>query len=512
MVGFNDRSTERMAGVDPRLLEILNRARTLSGVNFEISEGMRNANRQAELVASGASQTQNSRHLTGNATDIFIPDGRGGVNWDFEAYRPIADAAKLAAKELGYNDFQWGGDWESLRDGVHFQVGRSGSTPATQSRTSTRGSQPMAQPMTPTQQAPQGILEMMGIQKRDPSAQDQTALPFYQRDQFKNTMGNIAMAANTLRQRPDENIAKQVQANRQQRDLTQRSSKTAQWLSQQPGGQPFVEMLNAGADPAAVLQAYQKAVSTKPDQTAAMQNYAEYQRILAADGPEAAEKFRAMSQSGTTVNTGDIGTGNYLYGSKYGLESGERLNIETGTVEIIPGSKAETDANTAAADAASRAAILASRTDEQGSVVDKKVDQLVGMLETGGFFNLPEAGIGGNLLAKAGVNQEAVTFKNEILAIQSIIAFDQLAKMRAASKTGAALGSVTVAELDLLMSAYGSLQQSTDPKVLAANLKDIKRVMGLIENDPIARQVYYGGAATAAPSQSSDISVGDPFS
>jgi len=111
--------------------------------------------------------------------------------------------------------------------------------------------------MTPTQQAPKGILEMMGVQKRDPSAQDQTALPFYQRDQFRNTMGNIAMAANTLRQRPDQNIATQVQANRQQRDIEQRSSRTAQWLSQQPGGEVFVEYLNSGADPAEVLQAYQ---------------------------------------------------------------------------------------------------------------------------------------------------------------------------------------------------------------------------------------------------------------
>jgi len=382
---------------------------------------------------------------------------------------------------------------------------------APQSRASTRGSQPMAQPMTPTQQAPKGILEMMGIQKRDPSAHDQTAMSFYQRDQFKNTMGNLAMAANTLRQRPDEGLSGRIQASRQQRDLTQRASKTAQWLSQQPGGETFVEMLNAGGDPAAVLQAYQKAVSTKPDQTAAMQNYAEYQRILAAEGPEAAEKFRAMSQGGTTVNTGDIGTGNYLYGAKYGLEPGERLNVETGAAEVIPGSRAEAEVNASAADAARREDSAAAQTGQQGSVVDKKVDQLVGMLETGGLFDLPEAGIVGNLLGSAGINQEAVTFRNEVKAIQSIIAFDQLAKMRAASKTGAALGAVTERELDLLMSAYGSLQQSTDPKVLAGNLKDIKRIMGLIENDPVASQVYYGGAATAAPSPSNNISVGEPI-
>lgn len=102
--------------------------------------------------------------------------------------------------------------------------------PAAQGRASTRGPQPMAQPMQPQPQQPKGILEMMGIQKRDPSAQDQTAMPFYQRDQFKNTMGNIAMAANTLRMDPDENIPAQVQAGRQQRESLQARNKTVEYL------------------------------------------------------------------------------------------------------------------------------------------------------------------------------------------------------------------------------------------------------------------------------------------
>ena len=84
--------------------------------------------------------------------------------------------------------------------------------------------------MTPTQQAPKGILEMMGVQKRDPSAQDQTALPFYQRDQFRNTMGNIAMAANTLRQRPDEGLSGRIQASRQQRADSQSRNRTIEYL------------------------------------------------------------------------------------------------------------------------------------------------------------------------------------------------------------------------------------------------------------------------------------------
>jgi hypothetical protein len=52
------------------------------------------------------------------------PDGQ--PNWDFEAYRPIADTAKATAASLGIPDFVWGGDWKTLKDGVHFQIGGPG--------------------------------------------------------------------------------------------------------------------------------------------------------------------------------------------------------------------------------------------------------------------------------------------------------------------------------------------------------------------------------------------------
>jgi peptidoglycan L-alanyl-D-glutamate endopeptidase CwlK len=134
-VVFNERSMDYLAPLDPRLRELMletERIASERGIDFEISEGMRDPERQAELVASGASQTMNSRHLHGNAADIHILNPDGSINWDFEAYRPIADIAKSVAADMGITDFVWGGDWESLRDGVHLQVGgpSSGAPPA----------------------------------------------------------------------------------------------------------------------------------------------------------------------------------------------------------------------------------------------------------------------------------------------------------------------------------------------------------------------------------------------
>lgn len=110
-------------GVEPKLIDLLSRVRKETGVNFRLNEGKRSTERQKELVASGASQTMNSRHIHGNAADIVILNEDGSANWDFKSYKPVAEAAKRIAAEMGIDNFVWGGDWKSLRDGVHFQVG-----------------------------------------------------------------------------------------------------------------------------------------------------------------------------------------------------------------------------------------------------------------------------------------------------------------------------------------------------------------------------------------------------
>jgi hypothetical protein len=125
-VDFNPRSVELLGAADPRLRDVLTetekRARE-RGIEIQVSETKRDAERQAEMVAQGKSQTMNSKHLTGNAADIFIQNPDGSANWDFEAYRPVAEIAKEVAAEKGYDDLVWGGDWSTLKDGVHFQMG-----------------------------------------------------------------------------------------------------------------------------------------------------------------------------------------------------------------------------------------------------------------------------------------------------------------------------------------------------------------------------------------------------
>ncbi len=122
MFSLSKRSLERLQGVHPDLVEIVKAAIKLSKVDFVITEGLRTKERQAQLVASGASQTLNSRHLTGHAIDL-APLIAGQVRWDWPPFYDIADAMKQVAKERNIA-LVWGGDWTSFKDGPHFELDR----------------------------------------------------------------------------------------------------------------------------------------------------------------------------------------------------------------------------------------------------------------------------------------------------------------------------------------------------------------------------------------------------
>ena len=177
-------------------------------------------------------------------------------------------------------------------------VSRILGTPAP--NTGARRRQPMAQPMQAPQQQPRGILEMFGVQKMDPAAQGETAMPFYQRPAFGSFLDNLTLGLNSMRMDPDPGLAQRIGGQRQQRQQQAQVSRTLEWLSQQPGSAPYVEMIRAGGQPAAVLQAYQAAQQpASQDQTAGMQNY-QYLLSQGVDPKVAME--RAFGGGGTTIN------------------------------------------------------------------------------------------------------------------------------------------------------------------------------------------------------------------
>lgn len=125
---FSKRSLQNLNNVHPLLVSVVERALTLSTVDFSVIEGLRTLERQKELFSKGATKTLKSRHLTGHAVDL-APIVDGQIPWnDLDAFNAIKIAMFKAAEELGVT-LRWGGDWngnnkkdEAFYDSPHFEL------------------------------------------------------------------------------------------------------------------------------------------------------------------------------------------------------------------------------------------------------------------------------------------------------------------------------------------------------------------------------------------------------
>lgn len=126
-------SLGRLAGVDPRLVQVVQRAIQLSDQDFMVLCGVRTRREQSELYAQGRTKpgpvvtwTLQSRHLPaadgyGKAVDL-VPYP---VDWnDLAKFDAISRAMFKAADELNVA-IRWGADWD--RNGIAREKGETDS-------------------------------------------------------------------------------------------------------------------------------------------------------------------------------------------------------------------------------------------------------------------------------------------------------------------------------------------------------------------------------------------------
>ena len=113
---LSQRSMDKLEGVKPELIKVVQDAITLTTVDFGVIQGLRTQEEQAELVAKGASQTMKSKHLTGDAVDLMAYLGGKG-SWELAIYDEVADAMKAAAISNNVG-IRWGAAWtiSDIRD------------------------------------------------------------------------------------------------------------------------------------------------------------------------------------------------------------------------------------------------------------------------------------------------------------------------------------------------------------------------------------------------------------
>jgi len=103
-------SKKELQGVHPDLVAVVQRAIEITVQDFSVHDGIRTLAEQKKLVAAGASQTLDSRHITGHAVDL-VPYVNGKLRWEWDPIYMIADAVRVAAQELG-TPIRWGGAWD----------------------------------------------------------------------------------------------------------------------------------------------------------------------------------------------------------------------------------------------------------------------------------------------------------------------------------------------------------------------------------------------------------------
>ena len=107
---LSQRSHSRLIGVDERLVSLVESAILTSPIDFTVNEGLRALERQKHLVAIGASQTLNSKHLTGEAVDL-LPYVEGTVRWEWPLYFTLAEHIRSVALSMNIS-LRWGGCWD----------------------------------------------------------------------------------------------------------------------------------------------------------------------------------------------------------------------------------------------------------------------------------------------------------------------------------------------------------------------------------------------------------------
>lgn len=115
MFKLGKRSKRELAGVHEDLVQLVEIAIQLTNVDFTVLDGLRTREEQAELVRTGASETMNSRHLTGHAVDL-VPYINRKVRWEWEPIFHVAEAMQYAANEKEI-PVVWGGAWSELLNG-----------------------------------------------------------------------------------------------------------------------------------------------------------------------------------------------------------------------------------------------------------------------------------------------------------------------------------------------------------------------------------------------------------
>lgn len=129
---FGKISKQYLAGVEPRLVELMKAVLKESGIKFVITCGIRTAEEQQRLYKEKKSNCDGVNHKSkhqanfrglSEAVDIAVIDltDKRKITWDIKYYYYVAGIFEAKAKAMGIKA-RWGGWFRGLEDGGHFEL------------------------------------------------------------------------------------------------------------------------------------------------------------------------------------------------------------------------------------------------------------------------------------------------------------------------------------------------------------------------------------------------------
>lgn len=124
---LSKRDLERLQGVHPDLVRVVEIAAARTFMRWGVFEGLRTLDRQKALKAAGKTLTLNSRHITGHAVDLVLLTPKGAFTWEpWQSYHALgAEVLDVAARmriALRWGGLFRGDKGQRFFDGAHFEL------------------------------------------------------------------------------------------------------------------------------------------------------------------------------------------------------------------------------------------------------------------------------------------------------------------------------------------------------------------------------------------------------
>ena len=287
---------------------------------------------------------------------------------------------------------------------------------------------------------------------------------------FRDIAGNLAIAFNSLRHRPDPNVAATVQNIQQQRTAKAAQNKSIEML-RRAGRDDIANAIESGAFNAkeGVSLMFREAAALR-DQQSGVKDTALIRNAVAAGLKPNTPEFQQYILSGGDVYSQETQLLATLPKPKDGFGY-EFDKDETGRItnyRLVPIEGGEADIEAKQAESAAEAQREAQST--SGMVVLEDIGKALEIAKEKPF--LSTGFVGGILKSVGGTAAKDLT--SLTTTIKASIGFDRLQRMREESPTGGALGQVAVQELEALQATLGNLDNSQTNEQVVGNLERLQ--------------------------------------